>query len=204
MNYTLELFHSKSTGVMLYEVKRAYMGFLLSLISKSYGLKPDELQSFTKGNFGAAIMKIDGREEFNNMILMSHSKIQGLDSSGLNKLNKYNFKFCPINEKPYYSTQFVNKARQIYSGQTTTIKEQKEAQEFGYTNRNVDSESKIIEYLHKLFRGDFNISGEIDIYTDLFPCPSCSDVINNFATNYSNIRLTVYYVSTGGVLHEEL
>jgi hypothetical protein len=171
------------------------MSFLLTLIGKTHKLQADELQSFTKGNFGAAFLKIKGREDYDNQILMSHSRIQGLDEIRLNKLNKQVFKFCPINNDPHYITMFVNNKNEVYPGQTITKNEQDIANDLGYTNRKIDSESKIIEHLHKIFKGDFSISGEINLYTDRIPCPSCSEVLNRFSEDYSNIKLIVYYVS---------
>lgn len=61
-------------------------------------------------------------------------------------------------------------------------------------NRNVDSESKVLEGIHNdLKHQQKPIKGKISLYTELDPCPSCSDVIQQFSKAHPMLQLDVVY-----------
>ena len=47
-------------------------------------------------------------------------------------------------------------------------------------NRNVDTEFKIIEDINGKLGNNVNAKGNITLYTDLYPCPSCQYVVEQF------------------------
>lgn len=57
---------------------------------------------------------------------------------------------------------------------------------------NFDSEAKILEDIAHKLGDNRNAVGNITLYTELAPCPSCQYVINQFRERYPNINLTVY------------
>ncbi|WP_445344068.1 deaminase domain-containing protein [Clostridium septicum] len=60
-------------------------------------------------------------------------------------------------------------------------------------NRNVDTEFKIIEDTSGKLGDNVNAKGNITLYTDLYPCPSCQYVIEQFMKKYSNIKVDIIY-----------
>jgi deoxycytidylate deaminase len=58
-------------------------------------------------------------------------------------------------------------------------------------DRNVDAEAKILEKI----AFDYNnaTEGKLILYTTLYPCPSCRDVIKSFENDYPGIKVTVFY-----------
>lgn len=55
-----------------------------------------------------------------------------------------------------------------------------------------DTEAKILEDVASQIT-DPNISGTINLYTELSPCKSCSNIINEFKQKYPNIELNVFH-----------
>ncbi len=60
-------------------------------------------------------------------------------------------------------------------------------------DRIVDTESKILEDINTQLKLIDNPTGQIKLYTDLKPCPSCMGVIEQFKKKYPNIEIEVIY-----------
>lgn len=54
-----------------------------------------------------------------------------------------------------------------------------------------DTEAKILEDIGSRIK-DLTISGKINLYTELPPCQSCSNIILEFKQKYPNIELNVF------------
>ena len=58
--------------------------------------------------------------------------------------------------------------------------------------RHVDSESKILEDLAGRL-ADPSVAGRVALYTDLYPCASCRNVMGQFLAVYTNVQMRVLY-----------
>lgn len=58
--------------------------------------------------------------------------------------------------------------------------------------RNNDTERKILEDIAHQLGNNKQAKGQIDLYTELPACRSCSDIIIKFRQEYPNIKLNVY------------
>lgn len=57
--------------------------------------------------------------------------------------------------------------------------------------RNTDAEYKILDTIADRLRNNPNASGSINLFTELPPCPSCSNVITQFRARFPNITVNV-------------
>ncbi|HGG7690221.1 TPA: deaminase domain-containing protein, partial [Neisseria meningitidis] len=57
------------------------------------------------------------------------------------------------------------------------------------TLRNIDGEYKLLETIAQQLGNNRNVSGRIDLFTELKACQSCSNVILEFRNRYPNIQL---------------
>jgi The BURPS668_1122 family of deaminases len=61
-------------------------------------------------------------------------------------------------------------------------------------DRAQDTEYKILENFAQQNRGNTNVSGRIDLFTERPPCDSCNDVINRqFANMFPNMQVRIYH-----------
>jgi hypothetical protein len=60
-----------------------------------------------------------------------------------------------------------------------------------FWNRNCDSEFKILNEIANILNTNYNIKGNVQLYTELYCCPSCFRVIKQFAEQYPNIDITI-------------
>ena len=146
---------------------------ILSRIDEIRNKLPSKLKK--KFNFAYAQTDIDvlDKNEF-----FSHSKIQSLDDISdevATRLNGISFK--PENQQ--FKTLNVNKDN-VVDG-------------INSWNRNVDTEFKIIEDISGKLGDNVNAKGNITLYTDLYPCPSCQYVIEQFMKKYPNIIVDIIY-----------
>ncbi|MBW3961891.1 hemagglutinin, partial [Neisseria meningitidis] len=60
------------------------------------------------------------------------------------------------------------------------------------TLRNIDGEYKLLETIAQQLGNNRNVSGRIDLFTELKACQSCSNVILEFRNRYPNIQLNIF------------
>ena len=60
------------------------------------------------------------------------------------------------------------------------------------TLRNIDGEYKLLETIAQRLGNNRNVSGRIDLFTELKACQSCSNVILEFRNRYPNIQLNIF------------
>lgn len=60
------------------------------------------------------------------------------------------------------------------------------------TLRNIDGEYKLLETIVQQLGNNRNVSGRIDLFTELKACQSCSNVILEFRNRYPNIQLNIF------------
>ncbi|WP_084679924.1 deaminase domain-containing protein [Carnobacterium gallinarum] len=94
---------------------------------------------------------------------MAHSKIHGPDSKGADLGN-----FSPASENRIFESYTIDKFQ-----------------------RYNDTEVKILEDIASKIK-DTNLSGKIDLYTELPACQSCTNVILEFRKKYPNIELNIF------------
>lgn len=58
--------------------------------------------------------------------------------------------------------------------------------------RDVDTEYKILEDMAARLP-DTAVSGRVRLYTELYPCPSCWNVMKQFLATYTNVQMQVLY-----------
>ncbi len=56
------------------------------------------------------------------------------------------------------------------------------------------TEQKQIEYLYQMFKNNKNVSGKIEIVSDLKICDNCSDIITLFQKDFPNIEVVRVWV----------
>lgn len=127
-----------------------------------------------RNNFAWAIAKIDGldKREF-----FAHSGIQ--DFEGLS--TEAQAAIAEISLKPAAS-RF----------KTLCVNQDEAVEGFDCWQRDVDTEYKIIEDMAARLP-DTAAGGRMLLFTELYPCPSCWNVMKQFLTAYTNIEMEVLY-----------
>ncbi|WP_321388944.1 deaminase domain-containing protein [uncultured Enterococcus sp.] len=121
-----------------------------------------------RGNMATADVNVNGlSDEF-----IAHSQIDSLTDKGAD-LGDFSMK------KPESERIFKN-----YEPSASTIDGRK-------YNRFHDTEAKILEDIASKIT-DSNISGTIDLYTELPACQSCSNIILEFRSKFPNIQLNIF------------
>lgn len=108
----------------------------------------------TKGNLGVAKIEIEGLPQE----LKAHSRIHSSSDNGASE------GYVLLQEEPKYDTFWINSKGEV--------------DELGSWDRKVDTESKILEEVAATLGSNKSATGTIDLYTELPPCASCSNVIN--------------------------
>ena len=146
---------------------------ILSRIDEIRNKLPSKLKK--KFNFAYAQADIDvlDKNEF-----FSHSKIQSLDDIS----DEVAARLDGISLKPE-NQQF----------ETLNINKDNVVDGINSWNRNVDTEFKIIEDINGKLGNNVNAKGNITLYTDLYPCPSCQYVVEQFMEKYPNIKVDIIY-----------
>lgn len=143
--------------------------------------------------------ELDGQS--NNTTLLAHSGINGQrKGEPITEYLPEIYEMEPI--KPHYKSAFVNRLNDLCSYDMNKVKN--DLREMVW-NRNVDSESKVLEgFLHILNEGVKEASGNLVIYTFYYPCLSCSNkvvkVINELSERYPKIDIDIWYVEKYGVV----
>jgi hypothetical protein len=129
-----------------------------------------------RNNFAWAVAKIDGLEKLE---YFAHSGIQNLD----NLSSKEAKKIKAVSLKP---EEGHGKFKTLCVNQNGAVE--------GYDcwNRDVDTEYKILEDIAARLK-DPSVSGRLRLYTELYPCASCWNVMKQFLGLYTNVQMQVLY-----------
>lgn len=148
-----------------YEITRNHRRMLVSLLSKA--------------NFGSAILNYNGDQER----FVAFSKLDSNEdwSSILPNVHTLlvDWDIAEKKENPIFNT--------------TSIDELGNVDTENAFNRNVCTESKIIESIASILENDRGINGTLDLYTDRRPCQSCETVISTFSNHYPLINIKTFY-----------
>ncbi|MED1409797.1 deaminase domain-containing protein [Bacillus paramycoides] len=138
------------------------------------------------GNFGVAMFEID---KLGGEVLFAHSKIdvslnEEIPQHEPNSFQNYYNNFVPLLKTRDFKTLMINS------------KGKEETEENGAWDREIDTESKLLEYINKKIT-EANLPkttrGTIHLFTELPPCKSCEGVIKEFIEKYSNcIEIELY------------
>ena len=131
---------------------------------------------YRRNNFGWAWADIEGLEKKE---YFAHSGIQSLD--GLSKVVARRLKgmsFSPEKGKGRFQTLFVDYLGNIDGPNALP--------------RWFDTEYKMLEDIAARLP-DASAAGQIRLYTNLEPCPSCRGVMDQFLAIYTNVEIEVFY-----------
>ena len=131
---------------------------------------------YRRNNFGWAWADIEGLEKKE---YFAHSGIQSLD--GLSKVVARRLKgmsFSPEKGKGRFQTLFVDYLGNIDGPNALP--------------RWFDTEYKMLEDIAARLP-DASAAGQIRLYTNLEPCPSCRGVMDQFLALYTNVEMEVFY-----------
>ena len=131
---------------------------------------------YRRNNFGWAWAEIEGLEKKE---YFAHSGIQSLD--GLSKVVARRLKgmsFSPEKGKGRFQTLFVDYLGNIDGPNALP--------------RWFDTEYKMLEDIAAQLP-DSSAAGQIRLYTNLEPCPSCRGVMDQFLALYTNVEMEVFY-----------
>ena len=129
-----------------------------------------------RNNFAWAVAKIDGLEKVE---YFAHSGIQNLtnlSSTAAQRIQEISLK--PAEETAKFTTLCVNQNGAVYGADCW--------------QRDVDTEYKILEDMAARLP-DTAVSGRVRLFTELYPCPSCWNVMRQFLAVYSNVQMQVLY-----------
>lgn len=129
-----------------------------------------------RNNFAWAVAKIDGLEKAE---YFAHSGIQNLtnlSSEAAQKIQDISLK--PAKETARFATLCVNQNGAVEGADCW--------------QRDVDTEFKILEDMAARLP-DTAVAGRIRLFTELYPCPSCWNVMLQFLAAYPNVRMQVLY-----------
>lgn len=135
---------------------------------------PEEFRK--RNNFAWAVAKIDGVDKAE---YFAHSGIQDLDklsSDAAREIRDISPK--PEPGKAKFKTLCVNQVGAVEGADCW--------------ERNVDTEFKILEDMAARIK-DPAASGRVRLYTELYPCPSCWNVMKQFLAVYTNVQMQVLY-----------
>ena len=135
---------------------------------------PEEYRA--RNNFAWAVAKVDGVKKVE---YFAHSGIQDLDklsSKAAKAIEEISPK--PRDGKAKFKTLCVNQNGAVEGADCW--------------QRNVDTEFKILEDLAGRIK-DPAASGRVRLYTELYPCPSCWNVMKQFLAAYPNVQMQVLY-----------
>jgi hypothetical protein len=149
-------------------------GALVKRIEFIRSTLPEEYRK--RNNFAWAVAKIVGVKKTE---YFAHSGIQDLD--GLS--SKAAKKIKTISLKP--------KAGQA-KFKVLCVNQNGAVEGYDCWLRNVDTEFKILEDMAAQLK-DPAAAGTVRLYTELYPCPSCWNVMKQFLAAYTNVQMEVLY-----------
>jgi len=163
----------EGSGIAIRYIDESLDFDILIKVNNKRNLLPSSLKKTP--NIGYADVNIEGLSQND---FFAHCGVQSIeDLSDVVQSRMGNI--SPKAATPEFKTQIVNK-QNIVDGAD------------GW-DRIVDTESKILEDVSSKLKIINNPSGNIKLYTDLKPCPSCENVIKQFKDKYPNINIEVIY-----------
>ena len=129
-----------------------------------------------RNNFAWAAAEINGLDQAE---YFAHSGIQDLEelsAPAKKKIQEISLK--PAKETAKFATLCVNQNGAVDGANCW--------------QRDVDTEFKILEDMASRLP-DTAVSGRIRLFTELYPCPSCWNVMRQFLAVYSNVQMQVLY-----------
>lgn len=196
----IKKYHEETTGRILLEMKELLTGQLRKL--RIDGVATDQVYrhlTHPHGNYGIALISIDGiSDPYVNEVFYAHSKV-GNPEAVLQSFLTHGIKFTPLGPVTQrFETLWVkndNGNEYLFNGTGKPISQAEEikANKDDFFNRNVCSESKILEYINLKLNNDRTLTGTIHIFTEKHPCLSCQGVIDEFVSVYNNLNITVYH-----------
>ena len=135
---------------------------------------PEEYRS--RNNFACALARIEGLEKTE---YFAHSSIQDLSDFSADACETMaGISLKPVPGTEHYRTLCVNQAGAVDGADCWS--------------RDVDTEYKILEDI-TVHLPETGVRGSIRLFTELYPCPSCWNVMKQFLAVYSNVELEVVY-----------
>lgn len=135
---------------------------------------PAELRP--RNNFAWAVAKIDGLDKVE---YFAHSRIQTLDDLSAEVAAPIaDISLKPVPESAKFKVLCVNQNGAVDGDDCW--------------RRDVDTECKILEDLAARLPAAA-AAGRLRLYTELYPCPSCWNVMIQFLAVYSNVQMQVLY-----------
>ncbi|MGD9782321.1 MAG: deaminase domain-containing protein [Kiritimatiellia bacterium] len=129
-----------------------------------------------RNNFAWAVAKIDGLEKVE---YFAHSGIQNLTNLSTAAAQKIpDISIKPDGETAKFTTLCVNQNGAVGGANCW--------------QRDVDTEYKILEDIASRLP-DTAVSGRVRLFTELYPCPSCWNVMLQFLAAYPNVQMQVLY-----------
>lgn len=146
---------------------------LLAKIAACRAKLPEEYQK--RNNYAWAWARIDGMEKAE---FFAHSSIQDLSEFSSEAADAMVGISLKPPEPAHFHTLCVNQAGVVDGNDCWA--------------RNVDTEFKILEDIAGRLP-DTSVKGHIQLFTELYPCPSCWNVMKQFLAAYSNVEMEVLY-----------
>lgn len=129
-----------------------------------------------RNNFAWAVAKIDGLDKVE---YFAHSRIQTLDDMSAEVAAPIaDISLKPAPETAKFKVLCVNQNGAVDGDDCWW--------------RDVDTECKILEDVAARLP-DSAVAGRLRLYTELYPCPSCWNVMIQFLATYSNVQMQVLY-----------
>lgn len=131
---------------------------------------------YRRNNFGWACAEIEGLEKKE---YFAHSGIQSLEGlSSIVARRLQGMSFSPEKGQGRFQTLFVDYLGNVDGPNAMP--------------RWFDTEYKMLEDIAARLP-DSSVTGQIRLYTNLAPCPSCRGVMDQFLAFYTNVEMEVFY-----------
>lgn len=143
--------------------------------------------------------ELDGQS--NSTTFLAHSGINRFkEGEPITKYLPEVYELEPM--KPRYKSGYVNRMNDFCSYDVKKVGSELRKKVW---NRNVDSESKVLEsFLQMLNDGVKEAAGNLVVYTFYYPCLSCSNkvvkIINELSERYPKIDIDIWYVEKYGAV----
>jgi hypothetical protein len=129
-----------------------------------------------RNNFAWAVAKIDGLAKTEYFAHSGLQDLEGLSAKAAKPIQAISLK--PKEGEARFKVLCVNQSGAVEG--------------YDCWPRNVDTEFKILEDLAARLK-DPAATGSVRLYTELYPCPSCWNVMKQFLAAYTNVQMEVLY-----------